>query len=150
MTVFEDQFTGIDAVNHAIHPHIATADAFVHFGVNVQRGEQRIERAGGGVHHKGVVHALMRNVARLPFDMAIFFMDLRGLGETGLLFVNGLRHQNTRIVFVQFQQQRRTIGHHRNKLFIADPGGVKQDVVAQMTNFIDDLTGVINGTVVGA
>ncbi len=32
----------------AIHPHIATAaDAFVHFGVNVQRGEQRIERAGG-------------------------------------------------------------------------------------------------------
>ncbi|AHV56489.1 hypothetical protein AU79_22270 [Salmonella enterica subsp. enterica serovar Enteritidis str. SA19940857] len=39
---------------------------------------------------------------------------------------------------------------HNKKGFIADPGGVKQDVVAQMTNFIDDLTGVINGTVVGA
>ncbi len=67
--------------------------------------------------------------------MAIFFMDLRGLGETGLLFVNGLRHQNTRIVFVQFQQQqRRTIAiTSEPKLFIAD-GRVKRDVVAQMTN----------------
>lgn len=86
----------------------------------------------------------------MSFDMAIFFMDLRGLGEPGLLFVNGLRHQNARIVFAQFQQQWRTIGHHRNKLFITDLGGVKQDVAAQMTNFIDDLTRVINGTVVGA
>ncbi len=48
-------------------------------------------------------------------------MDLRGLGETGLLFMNGLRHREYPDRFVQFQQQRRTIGHHRNKLFIADP-----------------------------
>ncbi len=51
---FRGSIYGHRCVNHAIHPHIATADAFVHFGVNVQRGEQRIERAGGGVHHKGL------------------------------------------------------------------------------------------------
>ena len=121
----------------------------MHFGVDIQRGKQRIERAGGGVHHKGVIQTLVRNIALLTFDMAVFFMDLRGLGETGLLFVHRLGHQNARIVFVQLQQQRRTISHHRNELFIADPRGVKQDVIAQMTNFIDYLTSVINGAVVG-
>ena len=82
--------------------------------------------------------------------MAVFLVDLRGLGETGLLFVNRLRDQDTRIVLVQVQQQRRAIGHHRNKLLVADPCGVKQDVVAQMTNLIHHLTGVIDGAVVGA
>ncbi|MNP87324.1 hypothetical protein D3C76_1881460 [compost metagenome] len=35
-------------------------------------------------------------------------------------------------------------------MLIADPGRVEQDVIAQMTNFIDHLTGVINGAVIGA
>lgn len=70
--------------------------------------------------------------------------------KTSLLFMYGLRNQNTRIVLIKIQQQRRTVSHHRDKLLIANPCGVKQNVVTQMTNFIHHLTGVINRTVVSA
>ncbi|GDX03235.1 hypothetical protein ExPUPEC61_00818 [Escherichia coli] len=76
LAVIEDQFAGINTVNHTIHPHITTADTFMHFGVDIQCGKQRIERAGGGVHHKCVVHAFVRYITLLPFDMAVFFMNL--------------------------------------------------------------------------
>lgn len=72
LTVIEDQFAGINAIYHTIHPHITTADTFMHFGVDIQCGKQRIERAGGGVHHKGVVHAFVRYITLLPFDVAVF------------------------------------------------------------------------------
>ncbi len=58
----DDSFRGSithDAANHATI-HIATADASVHFGVKRPARRTADERAGGGVHHKGVVHALMR------------------------------------------------------------------------------------------
>ena len=61
-----------------------------------------------------------------------------------------LGNKNARIVFIQIQQQRRAVGHHRNKLFIADPRGIKQNVVAQAANFIHHLTGVVDRPVVGA
>lgn len=73
LTVIEDQFAGINAIYHTIHPHITTADTFMHFGVDIQCGKQRIERAGGGVHHKGVVHAFVRYITLLPFDVAVFY-----------------------------------------------------------------------------
>ncbi|MND93218.1 hypothetical protein D3C80_853990 [compost metagenome] len=122
----------------------------MHAGVDIQSRKQRIERAGGGVHHKSVVQPFVRNVTLLTFNVAVFLVDLRGLRESGLLFMHGLRHQNTRIVFIQIQQQRGTIRHHWDKLFIADPCGIKQNVVAEMTNFIDHLAGVINGAVIGS
>lgn len=73
LTVIEDQFAGINAIYHTIHPHITTADTFMHFGVDIQCGKQRIERAGGGMHHKGVVHAFVRYITLLPFDVAVFY-----------------------------------------------------------------------------
>ena len=51
----------------------------MHPGVDIKRREQRIERAGGGVHHKGIVETLMRHIALLAFDVTVFFVDLRGL-----------------------------------------------------------------------
>lgn len=108
----------------------------MHTGVDVQRGKQRIERAGGGVHHKGIIQPLMRDIALLAFDMAVFLVDLRGLREAGLLFMHGLGNQNPRVVFVQLQQQRRAVGHHWNKLLVTHPCRVKQDVITQMPNLI--------------
>ncbi|GBK59991.1 hypothetical protein JFPO14_contig00059-0001 [Edwardsiella piscicida] len=102
----QQQLAGFNAHLDALHPHALTAVAGVHAGVDVQGGEQRVERAGGGVHHKGVVQALMVDIARLPLDMPVLFVDLRGLGEAGLLFVHRLGHQDPRIVLVQLQQQR--------------------------------------------
>ena len=61
-----------------------------------------------------------------------------------------LGDENTRIVFIQLQQQRRAVGHHRDKLLIADPGRVKQNVVTKMTDFVDHLTGIVDRAVVGS
>ena len=80
-------FDGLDAVGQpgvkaggplggVAGPQAAAALTFMNFGVDVQRGKQRIERAGGGVHHKGVVHAFVRYITLLPFDVAVFFMNL--------------------------------------------------------------------------
>lgn len=77
-------------------------------------------------------------------------MDLRRLREPGLLLVDRLGDENTRIVLVQFQQKRRRFRHHRDKLLVADPCGVKQDVVAKVTDLVDHLTGVVDRAVVGA
>jgi hypothetical protein len=51
---------------------------------------------------------------------------------------------------MQVQQQRRAVLHHRDELFIAHPRRVKQDVVAQFADAIDDLSGVVDGAVIGA
>ena len=59
-----------------------------------------------------------------------------------------LGHQNTRIVLVQLQQQRRAVSHHWNKLLVAHPCRVKQDVITQVANVVHHLTGVINGAIV--
>ena len=74
------------------------------FGVHVECRKQRVEWAGRGVQHKGVVQALMRAETRLAAQMIIFFMDLRGLRETGLLLMHGLGNEDPRIVLIEFQQ----------------------------------------------
>ena len=124
--------------------------AGMHLGVDVQRGEQRIERTGRRMQHERVVQVLVVAVALLPFDMVVFLVDLRGLREPRLLFMHRLGDENARIVFVQLQQQRRTLFQHRDKAFVAHPGGVEQDVVAQVTDGVDHLTRVVNRAVVGA
>ncbi len=100
------------------------------------------------MQHKSVVQTLMGAKPRLPAQVVILLMDLRSLGKARLLFMDRLGHKNPRIVFVQFQQQRRTVRHHRDKLFVTHPGRIKQDVIAKMTDFIDDLTGVVDGAIV--
>ena len=76
VAVIQNQLTRFDAVRDAVHPHIAARLPFVHPRVDVQCGKQRVERAGGRVHHKGIVEAFMRDITLLTFDMTIFFMDL--------------------------------------------------------------------------
>ena len=76
------------------------------FGVNVQRRKQRVKRAGGSMQHKRIVQTLMRAEPRLAANMVILFMDLRGLRESGLLFVYRLSDKNPRIVSIELQQQR--------------------------------------------
>ncbi len=63
--------------------------------------------------------------------------------------MHGLGDKNTRIVRGQLQQQRRAVGHHRDKLLIAHPRRVEQDVIAEVAYFIHHLAGVIDRAVVG-
>ena len=102
------------------------------------------------MQHKRVVQPLVRTEARLTADVVILFMDLRRLREPGLLLVHRLGHENTRIVLVKLQQERRRFRHHRNKLLVAHPRGVKKDVVTQMADLVDHLAGVVDRPVVGA
>ena len=150
MAIRNDHLARLNPQLDALRPQPASAFTFVDLGIHVQRGEQRIKRAGGGMQHKRVVQPLVRTEARLTANVVILFMDLRRLREAGLLFVHRLGHENPRIVLVQFQQERGRFRHHRNKLLVAHPGGVKEDVVAQMTDLVDHLAGVVDRPVVGA
>ncbi len=122
----------------------------MNFGVDIQRGKQRIKRAGRGVQHKGVIQPLVRAEARLAAQVVIFFVDLRGLREARLLFMHRLGDKDPRIVLIQIEQQRRAVSHHRDKLLVTDPRRIKQDVVAQVADLIDHLAGVVDRAVVGA
>ena len=66
-----------DRADH--RPSQLSAGAFVHLSVHIQCSKQRVEGAGRGMHHKGVVEAFMVAVSGLAFDMFIFFVNLRGL-----------------------------------------------------------------------
>ena len=102
------------------------------------------------MQHKGVIQPLMRAETRLAAQMVILLVNLRGLRKTGLLLMHRLRHKNARIVFIEIQQQRRAVSHHRDKLLVTDPRRVKQDVIAEMADFIDHLARVIHRAVIGA
>ena len=65
--------------HNALSPQPTPTLPFMNFGVNVQRGKQRVERAGRSMEHKGIIQPLMRAKTRLSADMVIFFMDLRRL-----------------------------------------------------------------------
>ena len=58
-------------------------------------------------------------------DVIILLMDLRRLGEAGLLLMDRLDNHDTRIIFMQIEEQRRAVLEHGNELFIADPGRIK-------------------------
>ncbi len=79
LAVSDDRFARLDAQRHTLGPQAAAALTFMNFGVDVQRGKQRIERAGGGMQHKGVIQPLVRTETRLAAQMVILFMDLRRL-----------------------------------------------------------------------
>ena len=120
----------------------------MHFCIYVKGCKQRIERWCRGMHHKRIIQTFMIYIAVLPLNMLILLMNLRCLWEARLLLMNGLRYQDTRIIRTKFQKQRTAVFHHRDKLFIADPSGIKEDIITEMSDFIDYLTRIINGPVI--
>lgn len=49
---------------------------------------------------------------------------------------------------MQIEEQRRAVLEHGNELFIADPSRIKEDIIAEMTDTVDDVTGIIQRTVI--
>ena len=72
-------------------PEHLTRLALVHLGVDVKRGEERIEGRGRNMHQQRFIEALVFDEPALALDMFVAFVDLRSLGETGALLVHGLR-----------------------------------------------------------
>ena len=54
-------------------------------------------------------------------DMIILLVDLRSLRKTGLLLMDRLDDHDSRVIFMQIEEQRRAVLEHGNELFIADP-----------------------------
>lgn len=77
------------------------------------------------MQHIGIVETLMIVKPLLPFNVGIFYVNLQGLRKTRLLFGYRLGDEDPRIVFIQRQQQRRTLLHHGNELFIPHSGGIE-------------------------
>ena len=150
VAVAEHLFSGLDHGLYSVDPELLAAFAFMHLRIDIECREELVERRGGCMHHECVVHALMRYVAILPLDVGVFLVDLGGHGETSLLFVDGLADEDARIFRSEVEQQRAAVLHHRDELFVADPSGVEEDVIAEMTDLIYDLTGIVDAAVVGA
>ena len=49
---------------------------------------------------------------------------------------------------MQIEEQRRAVLEHGNELFIADPGRIKEDIIAEMTDTVDDIAGIIQRPVI--
>ena len=81
-------------------------------------------------------------------DMVILLVDLRSLRKTGLLLMDRLDDHDSRVIFMQIEEQRRAVLEHGNELFIADPSRIKEDIIAEMTNTVDDVTGIIQRPVI--
>ena len=148
--VFQNFFPGLDDGFYRLEPELSAGFSFVHLCVDIESGEELVEGRRGGVHHEGIVELLMGNIASLSPDVSIFLVNLTGHGEAGLLLMDGLCDEDTGIFRTEFQKQRTAVLHHGDELFIADPGGVKEDVVAEMADAVHNLTGVVDGAVVGS
>ena len=88
----------LDAELDAAVPQHLAGLAGVDLGVDVERGEQRIERRGRAVHQERFVEALVLDEAPLALDVLVALVDLRGLREAGALLVHRLRREQPRHV----------------------------------------------------
>lgn len=59
-----------------------------------------------------------------------------------------LDDHDSRVIFMQIEEQRRAVLEHGNELFIADPGRIKEDIIAEITNTVDDIAGIIQRPVI--
>ncbi len=150
VTTGEDVFADADAEEQGVAPQFLSRFAFVDFRVDIQRREELVERRRGGVHHERVVHALVGHVAVLAADVGVFLVNLGGHGETGLLLVHRLGDEDARIIGTQVQEQRAGVIHHGDKFFVAHPGGVEENIIAQVADAFHDLPRVADAAVVSA
>lgn len=148
--VAENGLPRLDGDLHAVHPEPLSRVPFLHAGVHVQRGEERIEGARGGVHHVGIVEMLVVAVPLLSLDVAVLLVDLGRHGETRLLLVHGLGDDDARIVRTELEKEGAAVLHHGDELLVPHPGGVEENVVAEMADAVHHLTGVVDRTVIGA
>ena len=80
----------------------------------------------------------------------VLLVDLRGLGEPGLLLVHGLRDEDARSSGPRSRSSGEQSFIIRMNCSYPDPRGVEEDVVAEVTDAVDDLAGVVDRAVVGA
>ena len=146
----EDVLADADTHEERVAPQLLACFAFMDFGIDVKRREQLVERRRGGVHHEGVIHALVRHIAILSADVGVLLVNLRGHGEAGLLLVHRLGDEDARVVGPQVQEERAGIIHHGNEFFIAHPSRVEENIIAQVPDAFYDLPRIADAAIVSA
>ena len=122
-----------------------------HLRADVERSEQRIEGRSRGELHEAFVEAAMLDPPALALDVAVAHVDLGRLRKARKLLVGRLGGDDSRRGFAQvFQPHGEPALVERMKLHEAGPGLVEHDVVAQMSDPLDDPLGVVDRAVVGA
>jgi len=71
-----DHLAGVHRQAGGLVPQVEAVAAPHHLGADVQGGEQRIERGGGGVQQVGLVEPLFGDVPGLAGDVAVLEVDL--------------------------------------------------------------------------
>ncbi len=103
------------------------------------------------MQHEEFVEAAMLDAAALPLDVAILDVDLGRLREARELLVGGLGRDDARLLGTEaIEPHGEAAGKQRVKLHEPGPGLVKQDVVAQMADLLDDQSRIVDGAVIGA
>ncbi len=62
--------------------------------------------------------------------------------------MNRLSNEDAWVFWSQIQKQWRAISHHWNKLFVTNPCGIEQNVITEMADLVNYLTGVVNSSVI--
>src|SRR5579863_5473427 len=96
--------------------------------------------------HEALVEATMLDPALLSPDVAILEVNLRRLREAGQLLVRRLGCNESRRIGVEVVEAHgKSPGIERMKLHEAGPGLVEQDVVAEVTDALEDHLGTVDG-----
>ena len=88
----ENALTRINTEFYAVTPHLLPCFTGMDFGIDCNGCKHRIKGTRRRIGHKGIVEGLVVAIARLVVNMMVFLVNLRRLGETGLLFVHRLRY----------------------------------------------------------
>ena len=83
------------------------------------------------MHEKGRLQDVILEIARDPPQVAVLLVKLARHGESGKLLVDGLRYKDAGIVFRQGKGEDGRILKEWEKIFVAGPCGVEEDVVAE-------------------
>src|SRR3974377_626752 len=93
----------------------------------------------------------MLDPAALVVNVAVCDMNPRSLREACQLLVSRLRGDDARRVVAKIlYSHRKATGIDRMKLHEAGPSFVKQNVIAERTNFRENIFGIVDSSVVGA
>lgn len=101
------------------------------------------------MHEKGSLQDVILEVARDPPQVAILLVKLARHGESGKLLVDGLRHKDAGIVFRQGKGEDGRILKEWEKIFVAGPCAVEEDVVTEGADTAKKLSGIQKEAVIG-
>ena len=87
-------------------------------------------------------------ITLLSLNMAVLLMNPGRRRPTCALLMNGLSYNDTWIFRSKLHQQWAGVLHNIDELFITSPCTVKQYIVAEVTNLIKNLAGIIDCAVI--